>query len=113
MAKTKNKQKKDFPIFTVFCIVIGLLLAVGITLTVLDNTGFGMKRKTVLTVGDESINALEFNYAYSTVYNSYSTYLSYFGVDTSASGWVDGANTLDSSKGETWKEYFEIGRAHV
>lgn len=106
MAKTKNKQKKDFPIFTVFCIVIGLLLAVGITLTVLDNTGFGMKRKTVLTVGDESINALEFNYAYSTVYNSYSTYLSYFGVDTSASGWVDGANTLDSSKGETWKEYF-------
>ena len=66
MANAKNKQKKDFPIFTVFCIVIGLLLAVGITLTVLDNTGFNLKRKTVLTVGDESINALEFNYAYVT-----------------------------------------------
>ena len=114
MAKAKNKQKKDFPIFTVFCIVIGLLLAVGITLTVLENTGFGMKRKTVLTVGDESINALEFNYAYSTTYSNYATYLSYFNVDTSTSGWVDGeANAtaagmlgITVTEGQTWKQVF-------
>lgn len=121
MAKAKNKQKKDFPIFTVFCIVIGLLLAVGITLTVLDNTGFGSKRKTVLTVGNESINALEFNYAYSSTYSSYATYLSYFGVDTSSSGWVDGeANAsvasmlnVTVSEGETWREVFANAAAET
>lgn len=114
MATAKNKQKKDFPIFTVFCIVIGLLLAVGITLTVLDNTGFGSKRKTILTVGDESINALEFNYAYATTYNNAATYLSYFGVDTSTSGWADGAANASAasilgitvSEGDTWKQAF-------
>lgn len=114
MANAKNKQKKDFPIFTVFCIVIGLLLAVGITLTVLDNTGFNLKRKTVLTVGDESINALEFNYAYVTMYNNASTYLSYFGVDTKTDGWENGqANAsaasllgITVSEGDTWKQAF-------
>lgn len=114
MAKAKNKQKKDFPIFTVFCIVIGLLLAVGIALTVLDNTGFSSKRKTVLTVGDESINALEFRYAYATTYNNYATYLSYFGVDTKTDGWENGqANASTASllgvtvsEGQTWKQVF-------
>ncbi len=113
MAKAK-KQKKDFPIFTVFCIVIGVLLAIGITATVLENTGFSAKRKTIMTVGDESVNALEFNYVYQTAYNNYYSYLSYFGVDTSADNWVD--EVADSSaasllgitvsEGDTWKHVF-------
>lgn len=100
----KQKQKKDFPIFTVFCLIIGILLAVIIASTVLSNIGFKARRTEVMKVGDMSVNALEFSYAFQSTYSQHYPYLSYFGVDTSKPGWMDQTSTM--AQGKTWKQYF-------
>lgn len=100
----KQKQKKDFPIFTVFCLIIGILLVIIITSTVLNNIGFKARRTEVMKVGDMSVNALEFSYAFQSTYSQHYPYLSYFGVDTSKPGWMEQTSTM--AEGKTWKQFF-------
>lgn len=105
-SKKKNKkvEKKPFPVFTVFCIVAGLLLVAIIGTNIYKSTAGDKRGKVIMTVGDTSINAVEFQYFFQSVYNQYYQYLSYFGVDTSSSSFLDEKSTMDAS--QTWREYF-------
>jgi len=62
--------------------------------------------QTFITIGSEKITKLEFDYNYNTVknnyMNTYSSYLSYFGLDTSSD-----LSTQMYSETMTWKDYFE------
>ena len=57
-------KKREFPVFTVFCVVVGVLLTAFIVQSILKNNGFYDRKKVVMTVGDTTINAVEFSYFY-------------------------------------------------
>ncbi|PWM45528.1 MAG: hypothetical protein DBX47_04375 [Clostridiales bacterium] len=105
-AKKNNsaKKKREFPIFTVFCVVVGILLTAFITQSVLENNGFYTKQKVVMSVGDTSINAVEFSYFYNQTRNYYTSLYSQYGILKADTDIKKTQCSFDTTK--TWAEWF-------
>ncbi|MGN1083770.1 MAG: hypothetical protein ACI4QX_02090 [Lachnospiraceae bacterium] len=90
---------------TITIIAAAAVLVVAIALIVLVPV---MKRKKALSeyvkVNDISVSQLEFNYYKTSVLNSYSQFLPYFGVDTSQSL---ASQVYDQEKGLSWDDFFD------
>lgn len=102
------RQKREAIIFRIICIVI--LVAIIGTAGYFGVTQFMDFRtataKTYVTVGDHELTQLEYDYHFNTTVNNYintySSFLSYMGLDT--------AKPFDEqnySEDMTWQEYFE------
>ena len=88
-----------------------ILVAILLILIILLNTGFVYKHTTALSVGDRKYSPAELSYSYVGQYtscvNSYGSYASLFGLDTSKG--VASLATQECSmmgEGQTWRDYF-------
>lgn len=105
--KSRNDsiQKKPFPVFITTCIILVVGVTLSILLAVGSHNGWFRKNSPVVKVGDTAVGSVEFQYSFQTVYNQYYQYLSYMGVDTSSTSFLDEACSF-SSEDQTWREYF-------
>ena len=103
-AAQKKKEKRDETVFTVCGIAIILLLVAFIAYFPIRS--FVTLNKSVCTVAGEKVTRVEFDYYYNNIKNnyldSYSSYLSYFGISDASD--VDTAS-YDGTL--TFKDYFE------
>lgn len=104
--KTKKgaAKKREFPVFTVFCVVVGVLLTAFIVQSILKNNGFYDRKKVVMTVGDTTINAVEFSYFYNQTANYYYTLYSQYGLIQESTDITTTQCSFDTTK--TWAEWF-------
>ena len=96
-------KKKSFPVFTVFCIIVGLLLAFSIAYSVYTSNGGATRNQVVMEIGGEKISGLDFQYAYMSSVNSYWFYMSYLSGVRSLSDVKTKPCAYDKDK--TWAEY--------
>ena len=88
-----------------------ILVAIGLIVIILLNSGFLYKHTTALSVGGRNYSPAELSYTYVNQYssflNQYGSYASLFGLDTSqgvASLSQQSCPMLD--EGKTWRDYF-------
>lgn len=95
------KKKRSRIITTVVSIVV----VVAIIAVIVLNSNLFYTKVAAVTIGDESYTAAEFNYYYFNAYynmvNSYGSYLSYFGLDTSKP-----LKDQEYASGMSWADYF-------
>lgn len=94
--------KKSFPVFTVFCIVVGLLLALSIVHNIYVSNGGSARNQVVMEVDGEKISALDYQYVYMNLVNNYWYWMQMSGVQ-SLSDLKTKPSMLDADK--TWAEY--------
>lgn len=101
------RNKKIFKISSIV-VVIAIIIGIASYFVVRHNNIYG----EYITVGDNEITKIEFDYYYNDTANnyisSYSSYLSYIGLDTSKS-YAD----QESPYGMTWDEYFKQGAVEL
>lgn len=105
LAAEKEARKTNLYTIGFVALMVVLLLSaigVGVYQTVV-NSGVREKNTTALTVGDHTISNAELNYYYIDAINSYGSYLSMFGVDTSK---PLNEQVSDEETGATWADYF-------
>ena len=85
--------------------VVSIVVVVAIIAVIVLNSSLFYTKVAAVRIGDESYTAAEFNYYYFNEYynmvNTYGSYLSYFGLDTSKS-----LKEQQYSDGMTWADYF-------
>ena len=105
-AEEKRKEKRAKDISTVVGIVVLLALAC-LVLSFPIRTYLTLHR-TYVTIGNENVTKVEYDFVYNTVVNNYvsnySNYLSWIGLDTSKD-FAEQPYYGDSSK--SWKDYFD------
>ncbi|MCR5460533.1 MAG: hypothetical protein K6F51_11610 [Acetatifactor sp.] len=105
-AEEKRKEKRAKDISTVVGIVVLLALAC-LVLSFPIRTYLSLHR-TYVTIGNENVTKVEYDFVYNTVVNNYvnnySNYLSWIGLDTSKD-FAEQPYYGDSSK--SWKDYFD------
>lgn len=101
-----KKQAKSRRQWTIGAVCVALLLV----LVLLLQSGFFYNHTTAVKIGDQAASPAEVNYYYSTAYynfvNSYGSYASLFGLDTSSGPFGlkrQECTMLDSG---TWRDYF-------
>lgn len=101
--KQEKKDRMEAAIMRTAAIVIGLAVVLGLGISIVISTinKNAALKDPYLTVGEDSVTKLEYDYYYNSVLNSYSSYLSYL-VDTSKS--LDEQMYSDTM---TWKDYFD------
>ena len=105
-AQKKAKEKRRWTIGTILVLVL-------IIATLFLNSGLLYKTATALTVGGERLTPAEVNYYYGNQYlntlNSYGSYASMLGLDTSTG--LTGLRNQECSMmdGGTWRDYFLQG----
>ena len=90
----------------VMAVLLVVALVVGVRQTVV-NTGFLAKRTTALTIGDQALNNVEFNYYYmdavNNFYSNYGSYATMFGLDPTK---PLNEQISDAETGKTWADDF-------
>ncbi len=103
-AAERKKQKRSDRMYAAIFIAFLLVAAIVVTW----NSGILQKRATAVTINGEKYTATEVNYYYTSVYNqflnSYGSYASMFGLDTSKSLKTQDCAMLED--GGTWFDYF-------
>ncbi len=83
-AEAKKVNLYTAAFILVMAVLLVVALVVGVRQTVV-NTGFLAKRTTALTIGDQALNNVEFNYYYmdavNNFYSNYGSYATMFGLD--------------------------------
>ena len=110
-AQSAAEQKKKSSLrWTLGTIAVVLLIAAILFL----DSGYLYTHTTALTIGDEKYSPADVSYRYAEQYfgmvNQYGSYVSVFGLDTSAG--IAGLDKQDSGMGGTWKEYFLDAAKH-
>lgn len=99
----EKRNKKIFKVSSIIA-VIAIIIGIASYFVVRHNNIYG----EYITVGDNEISKIEFDYYYNNTVNnfvtSYSSYLSYIGLDTSKS-YAD----QQYSDSLTWEDYFKQG----
>ena len=105
----QKEAKKTKLYTTAFVVVMAVLLVVAITVGVtqtITNSGIREKNTVALTVGDSELSNADLNYFFvdsvQNFYSQNSSYLSFFGLDTSLP--LD-EQYIDEESGETWADY--------
>ena len=108
--EAEKKAAKSRRQWTIGTILVAILLVVIILL----NSGFLYKHTTALTIGDRKYSPAELSYDYANqymnFYNTYGSYASLFGLDTS--GGLASLKTQSCpmlEEGKTWRDYFLQG----
>ncbi|MBR5389699.1 MAG: peptidyl-prolyl cis-trans isomerase [Clostridia bacterium] len=110
MAKTKTagKDNRTSPWIKLVLILAALLCVVTVLYMILSSTGFIARKATAMTVGKDTVSAMEMRAYYVTTrdnfLNQYGDVLSAYGYDTSSSSFESQPSLFDGS--QTWKEYF-------
>lgn len=107
--ETAKKQAKSRRQWTFGAICVALLLA----LVLLLQSGFFYNHTTAVKIGDQSHSPAEVNYYYATSYydftNTYGSYASLFGLDTSAGPFSLRRQECGLLEDGTWRDYFLQG----
>lgn len=101
----KLEKKKNILSIVITVAIVGCLAALLIVVPILKDRE---KFKEYFQINGESVSELEFNFHKSNLVNSYSTYLSYFGISS-----VEDMETtiFDQTTGTTWADYFNESAA--
>jgi len=108
--KAEAKEKRNKKIFRISSVVVLIAIIIGIAsyLVVRHNDIYG----EYIAVGDNEISKMEFDYYYNSTASefvtTYSSYLSYFNLDTTKS-YAD----QKYSDSMTWEDYFDQGTVEV
>ncbi|MDR3207667.1 MAG: peptidylprolyl isomerase [Oscillospiraceae bacterium] len=85
--KTKRKQQRKAesasPVNRILAIVVSALLALGVTVFILNVAAVPHRTLTALTVGDVKVTAAEYNVYFGDVYSNIIEMYEYYGIDTS------------------------------
>lgn len=105
--KKQNKESRRLKLATV-AFFVALALMVGLVVCIaVNNSGLIDRATTALLVGEHKLNSVEFNYFYmdavNSFYNTYGSYASLFGLDTSK---PLSAQEYGGDEGWTWADYF-------
>lgn len=102
-AEERAAQKRSNTLYA----VIGIAFVLVAALVIIWNSGMIQRNATAITIDGENYSTAEFGYfytdAYNTWYQTYGSYASYFGLDTSKSL---GSQLYDEETGETWADFF-------
>ena len=103
LAEERAAQKRSNALYGIIAIVFVLVAA----FVIVWNTGAIQRNTTAITIDGENYSTAEFGYfytdAYNTWYQSYGSYASYFGLDTSK---TLSSQVYDEDTGETWADFF-------
>ena len=111
-AETKTareaKQRKEEKRSNIMYAVIAIAFVVVAVVTLTWKSGIVQRKATAATINGQNYTSAEVDYYYKTVYqnfvNNYSSYLSYFGLDTSKS--LKSQSCPMDENGGTWYDYF-------
>lgn len=100
-AQQNNKTKS---VLITICVILAAVLVIGLTVyTRLDDSGVILRNQTAASSDNFEVSGTMMAYFYNTNYQSYASYLSYLGVDTSASLKTQPCSYIESG---TWFDYF-------
>jgi len=108
--RKEAKEKREKKIFKISALIVLVAVIIGATsyFVIRHNNIYG----EYITVGDNEISKMEFDYYYNSTANqfvtTYSSYLSYFNLDTTKS-YAD----QKYSDTMTWEDYFQQGTVEV
>ncbi len=98
-AKSKEKKKG---ILAGVCVILAIVLMIGvITYKNLAESGYLLRREVAAQSDNFEVDGAMMAYFFNNQYQQYSSYVSYFGIDTSKS-----LKVQDSVFGGTWFDYF-------
>lgn len=103
MANSAKASSNSKSLIITICVILCAVLVIGLTVyTNLENNGTVLRMKTAAESENFKISGAQYAYFFGTQYQSYYTYLSYFGVDTSKSLKSQDCSMVEGS----WYDYF-------